>query len=311
MEIGLSYDDVLLKPRYSPILSRKDVDLRSYLTKGIRLNIPIVASNMDTVCEADMAIAMALNGGMGIVHRFLTIEQQVEEVLKTKRYQSIKIESPYVVYQQQTLKEIKEVISQTGVTGFLVADHMDKLVGILSKRDMQFEDDDNKRVSELMTPREKLITASFSITVDEAKTLLKKHKIEKLPLINEDNKVMGLITSKDIIKKLKFPSASKDGKGRLLVGAAIGVKQDRVQRAIALAKAGVDVLVIDIAHGHSFMVLDTISEIRQYLGNVQLIAGNVATKEGALALIQAGADAVKVGVGPGSICTTRIVAGSG
>lgn len=261
--------------------------------------------------KTKMAIAMAQQGGIGIIHRFLTIEQQVRKILKVKRFQSIKIESPYTLNQDQTLGDVFQTVEETGIKSYLVLDNMEKLAGIITRRDTLFETDLNKKIRELMTPRNRMIVAPFSISIDEAKKILKDNKLETLPLVDDENKVTGLITSRDIVKKMMFPDTAKDNKGRLLVGAAIGVKEDRIERAIALARAGADVLVIDIAHGHSAMVLDTIREIRQHLGDIQLIAGNVATAEGAKALIDAGVDGIKVGVGPGSICTTRIVAGAG
>lgn len=307
----LSYDDVLLVPQYSPIRSRHHVSTKTKITKSIELSIPIVSSNMDTITEHKMAIAMARLGGVGIIHRFLSPHQQAIEVQKVKRAESLVIENPYSVQVNNSWQEIKDLRRQYNVSSFLVVDSNNKLIGILTRRDTLFEDGNNPTVREMMTPKEQLITAQKNITIEKAEKLLHKNRIEKLPLVDKDGVLVGLITTTDIEKRNKFPLAVKDKKGRLVVGAAIGVKDGCLERAEALVAAGADFLVIDIAHGHSVAALDTIKLIRKHLPNIDLIGGNVATADGALALIKAGVDGVKVGVGPASICITRLVTGSG
>lgn len=308
---GLTFDDVLLVPKLSNVKSRKDVNVATNLSKNIKLNIPILSANMDTVTEADLAIALARLGGMGIIHRFLTIQQQVDEVKKVKRAESFLIEQPYTLSPDKTLKDAKEIMGNNHhhVTGLLVTNRDNKLVGILTKRDVLFETDLNKKVKDLMT--KKLITAPYGTNLEKAKEILKENKIEKLPLIDKVGRLKGLITVSDIVKTEEHPLAAKDNKGRLRVGAAIGVKSDFLDRAEALIKAGTDILVVDIAHGHSEHAIKTIKEIKKNFSDIEIIGGNVATKQGAEDLISAGADVIKVGVGPGSVCTTRIVTGSG
>ncbi len=308
---GFTFDDVLLVPKRSHVLSRKDVDTRSFLTRHIMLKIPIVSANMDTVTESAMAIAMARAGGIGIIHRFMSVQEQLGEVVKVKRAESIVIEQPYTLQPEETLSLAKQLMRKHGVNGLLVVDENSKLVGVLTARDILFEDDDSKRVSELMTPKSRLVTASQGVGLEEAKELLRERKVEKLPIIDDQGHLKGLITSKDMTQITQRPEASKDEKGRLLVGAAIGVKEGFLERAKALIDAGADVLVIDIAHGHSDLALNAIRRIRLEHGDVELIAGNVATKEGVKDLISAGVDAVKVGIGSGSICITRVVTGAG
>ena len=308
---ALSYDDVLLTPKYSPIRSRKDVSTKTKLTKNIELSIPIISSNMDTVTEHRMAIAMARLGGVGIIHRFLSTRQQAIEVQKVKRAESLIIDNPYTVGVTNTLEEIKELRNKHNVSSFLVVDKSNKLLGIVTRRDTLFENGKNPTVRQIMTPVEKLVTAPRDISIEKAEELLHKNRVEKLPLVNSNNELVGLITTSDIEKRNKFPLAVKDKKGRLVVGAAIGVKDGVLERAEALVAAGVDFLVIDIAHGHSIAELDTIKIIKKNFPEIDLIGGNVATAEGTLELIKAGVDSVKVGVGPGSICVTRIIAGSG
>ena len=308
---GLTFDDVLLVPKKSPVLSRKEVSVQSNLTKRILLNVPLVSANMDTVTESTMAIAMARQGGIGIIHRFLPIEKQVEEIQRVKRSESFIIEKPVTIYQNKTLKEAKILMTVNGIGGILVIDDNNDLNGILTNRDILFQDNPTIKISELMTPRNEMITAPYGISIDEAKKILYDHRIEKLPLLDKDGKVHGLITTKDISKKEKYPNASKDIKGRLLVGGAIGVKDDYIERATEIYRAGCDVLVIDIAHGHSDIAIKAIKEIRKNLGSVDLIAGNIATAEGCKELIKAGVDCVKIGVGPGAVCSTRIVTGAG
>jgi IMP dehydrogenase len=308
---GLTYDDVLLEPRCSDIRSRRDVDTSTQLSRHIRLRIPIVSANMDTVTESEMAIAMARHGGIGIIHRFNSIEEQVNEVRRVKRSESFIIENPYTIGPDETVAAARALMEQHSVTGLPVIDAEGKLVGILSRRDVLFASTSSGRVVEFMTPRDRLVTAPVGITLPEAERLLAEHKIEKLPLIDESDHLRGLITVKDILKRSQFPESSKDERGHLLVGAAIGVVGDYMERADALLKAGADVLVVDIAHGHSMNAIRAIHTIKDAFPDVELIAGNVATAEGTLDLIKAGVDAVKVGVGPGSICITRQVTGVG
>jgi len=310
IELGLSYDDVLLVPMRSPVRSRKDVSTKTLLTKDIELNIPIVSSNMDTVTEGEMAIALAQMGGIGIIHRFNTIEQQVEEVKKVKRFRHAIIERPITISPEKTLESALELMEDNHVTSVLVV-KKDELVGIMTHRDYRFDPPISTKVKDLMTPKDKLVVAMNLTDLSKAKKIMMKHKIEKLPIINEDWSVKGLVTAKDIHNIRKYPDATLDNKNRLRVGAAIGVKDDAIDRAKALVEAGCDVLVIDIAHGHSDLEIDILKEIKKVLPDVPVIAGNVATAKGAEDLIKAGADCIKVGVGPGSICTTRIVTGSG
>jgi IMP dehydrogenase len=266
---------------------------------------------MDTVTEHKMAITIARAGGIGIIHRFMTAEQQVEEVLKVKRSESIVIEQPYTLRSNQKLRDAKRVMSQYGVSGLLVLDERDRIQGILTSRDIVFERDPEKKVTEMMTGPKELITASSDVSLKEAEEILRKNKLEKLPLVDKDGKLRGLITSKDMLSLEQYPNASKDAKGKLLVGAAVGVKEGYLERAVMLHEAGVDVLVVDVAHAHSDITLEAISSIKKSLPDIELIAGNVATREGTEDLIKAGADAVKVGIGSGSICITRIVTGAG
>ncbi len=308
---GLTYDDVLLVPRYSDVRSRKDVDTSAQLTKRIRLDMPVVSANMDTVTEADMAIAMARRGGIGIIHRFNTIEQQVYQVRQVKRSESFVIENPYTVEPTSTVGYARELLEDRKITGLPVVDRAGMLVGLLSGRDILFVHDDSRLVSDVMTPRSRLITAPVGTTIAQAEDILQIHKVEKLPLVDDSGKLSGLITLRDILKRTLYPESSKDQKGRLLVGAAIGVVGDFVDRAVELVHSGCDVLVLDIAHGHSQNAIAATREIKVRLPDVELIAGNVATGEGTRDLIEAGADAVKVGVGPGSICITRVVTGVG
>lgn len=308
---GLTYDDVLLMPRYSDVRSRKDVDTSAQLTRRIRLHMPIVSANMDTVTEAEMAIAMARHGGIGILHRFNTIEQQVHQVRQVKRSESFVIENPYTILPHSTVGQARDLLELNSITGLPVVDGEGKLVGLLSSRDILFVHDDSRLVIDVMTPRERLVTAPTGTTITQAEEILQIHKVEKLPLVGSDNHLAGLITLRDILKRSLYPESSKDAKGRLLAGAAVGVSGDYLDRSIELVQAGCDVLVLDIAHGHSDNALHAIREIRSRLGSVDLIAGNVATAGGTRDLIEAGADAVKVGVGPGSICITRVVTGVG
>ena len=313
MEIreGLTFDDVLLVPKRSSVVTRSQTNLQTKLSRNISLNIPIVSANMDTVTESAMAVAMAREGGIGIIHRFLNISEQVNEVLKTKRSGSIIIENPYTIRPEQTLREAIEYMRDKGVSGLLVTDTQGKLVGILTRRDIVMLEpgDEKKQVKEVMTSD--VITAKSGVNIGEAKDILRKNCIEKLPLLDERGNVKGLITSKDIINSGNYPQSSKDKKGRPLVGAAVGVKGDFMERTEALLDAAADVIVVDIAHGHSDNAINTVRLIKKAFPNCELIAGNVATAQGTEDLIKAGVDAVKVGVGSGSICITRVITGSG
>lgn len=305
---GLTFDDVLLVPKRSPIVSRMQTDVRTRLSRKINLNIPLISANMDTVTESQMAISIAREGGIGIVHRFMTIEDQVDQVLKVKRSESVVIEQPYAVRPDVTVQELRKKMAEYGVSGMLVEDQ-GKLVGIITRRDITFEKNLKRKVSDLMT--KDVITAKAGTTIEQAKEILHKNRIEKLPLVDDKKRIAGLITSKDILMMEQYPQASKDKKGRLLVGAAVGVKGDYLERTEALLDAGADAIVVDIAHGHSENAINTVRMIKKAFPDCELIAGNVATGDGALDLIRAGVDAVKVGVGSGSICITRVITGSG
>lgn len=308
--LALTYDDVLLRPRFSTIASRRDADTSTKLTNRIKLNIPVVSANMDTVTESAMAIAMARMGGIGIIHRFISIQEQAEEVTRVKNAGHWRDKEIYTISQNQTLAEAWQLLEIKKVSSLLVVDKKNLLVGILTARDISFEDNPAKLVRDLMTSGKKLITGLPDISLEEAQKVLTKYKIEKLPLISKKGRLVGLATAQDVIKEKAFKDALRDSKGRFMVGAAIGVRGDWFERAQSLVKAGVDVLVLDIAHGHSQQALNVIREVKNKL-DVDLIAGNVATYEGARDLAAAGADAIKVGIGPGSACTTRIVAGIG
>ncbi len=281
------------------------------LSRHLRLKIPVISAPMDTVTEHAMAITIALEGGLGVIHRFMSIKQQVEEVLKVKRSESIVIEQPYRMNGDQKLSEARRLMTQYDVSGLLVVDPNEKLEGILTGRDILFERNPERKVSELMTPIKDMVTASPGLNLKEAERILHQHKLEKLPLIDNEGRLRGLITSKDLLSLEKYPNASKDSKGRLMIGAAVGVKTDYVERVKALHEAGADILVIDVAHAHSDITLEAIRSIRKNIENAELMVGNVATKDGTNDLIAAGADAVKVGIGSGSICITRIVSGAG
>ncbi len=311
MEIALTFDDVLILPGYSEV-SPAEVDVSTYLTRRIKLNIPIVSAAMDTVTESRLAVALAREGGIGIIHRNLTIEEQALEVERVKKSESGMILNPVVVKPQTKVREALKLMERFKISGLPVVDENGKLVGIITNRDLRFlkAQDYEKPVSLFMT-KENLITAKEGITLEEAEEIFQKYKIEKLPIVDGDGKIRGLITIKDIVKRKKYPNACKDELGRLRVGAAVGTSKDTLERVRALVSVGVDVIVIDTAHGHSKRVLQTLEKIKGEFPELQVVAGNVATKEGARDLIEAGADAIKVGVGPGSICTTRIVAGVG
>jgi len=305
---GLTFDDVLLVPASSDLLPR-DTEVTTFLTPGIRLNIPVVSAAMDTVTEARTAIAMAQEGGIGIVHRNLSVADQALEVEKVKKSESGMIVDPVTVHPEQRIADALQIMQQYRISGLPVT-RDGKLVGILTNRDLRFEKQLDRTVAEVMT-KEKLVTARPGITLEEAKEILHRYRIEKLPVVDERNALRGLITVKDIEKTIRYPNAAKDDLGRLRVGGAIGTGPDREARAEALIRAGADVLVIDTAHGHSKGVIDTVRAIKGSFPKVEIVAGNVATTEGTEALIAAGADAIKVGMGPASICTTRVVSGVG
>lgn len=305
---GLTFDDVLLIPAASDVLPA-DVDLHTQLTKKIRLNIPLISAAMDTVTEYRMAIAIAREGGIGIIHKNMSISQQAEQVDMVKRSENGVITNPFWLAPGHTLAEADELMAKYRISGVPICDN-GKLIGIITNRDMKFETDMSQLIDNVMT-KENLVTAPEGTTLAEAKEILRKHKIEKLPIVDKDFHLKGLITIKDIEKAEVYPNSARDEKGRLLVGAAIGATHDVLDRVAALVEAGVDVLGLDSAHGHTQNVLETVKRIKALYPDVQLIAGNVATAEGTRALIEAGADCVKVGIGPGSICTTRVVAGIG
>lgn len=305
---GLTFDDVLLIPAASSVLP-KDVDTSSYFTPNIRLNIPIVSAGMDTVTESRLAIAMAREGGIGVIHKNMSIEKQALEVDRVKRSEHGVITDPFYLSPNHLIKDALMLMERYRISGVPIT--VDgKLVGILTNRDLRFESDFNRPIHEVMT-KDNLITAPEGTTLEEAKKILQRHKIEKLPIVDKDYNLKGLITIKDIEKARQYPNAAKDEKGRLRVAAAVGVTDDTLERTEALVKAGVDAIVVDTAHGHSVGVIRKVREIKDAFPQLELVAGNVATGEATMALIEAGADAVKVGVGPGSICTTRVIAGIG
>lgn len=306
---GLTYDDVLLIPAYSEVLPR-EVDTSSFLTKKIRLNIPLVSAAMDTVTEAQLAIAMAQAGGLGMLHKNMSISKQAEEVRKVKRSESGMIQDPVTLNEDAIVADALKIIKEYKIGGIPVVSNDGKLKGIITNRDLRFQKESSRPVSEVMT-KVNLITAPKGTTLTQAEEILQNHKIEKLPVVDKDGVLIGLITFKDIQKFKNFPNACKDELGRLRVGAAVGVTPDTMERVDALVKAGVDVIAIDTAHGHSKGVIDKLKEVKAKYPDLQVIAGNIATGEAAKALADAGADGVKVGIGPGSICTTRIIAGVG
>jgi IMP dehydrogenase len=306
---ALTYDDVLLVPGYSEVLPR-DTNTSTQLTKNIRLNIPLVSAAMDTVTEAELAIAMALEGGLGFIHKNMPVEKQAAQVRKVKRSQSGMILDPITLNIDAKVRDAEKIMSEYHIGGIPVVDKERTLMGIITNRDLRFIKDLNRDIKEIMT-KENLITAKAGITLEQAEEVLQEFKIEKLPIVDEDNKLTGLITYKDILKRRDKPHACKDEYGRLRVGAAVGVTADLVERVAALKNAGVDVVSIDTAHGHSKGVLEACRQIKDAFPDLDLIVGNIATPEAAVALAEAGADAVKVGVGPGSICTTRVIAGVG
>jgi IMP dehydrogenase len=308
---GLTFDDVLLAPKRSPIASRRDVDTSTHLTPAIRLQIPILSANMDTVTEAGMAIAMAQSGGIGILHRFMPVDQQVRQVRKVKRAQGFMVENPYTIAHDATIEAAEKLMDLHEVGGLVVIGPDHRLVGLVTRRDLLLAPEDLHTVAEVMTPADKVVSVGPSVTSTEAREILYQHRLEKLPVVSREGNVVGLITSRDVAKVQHSSRAAVDAKGRLLVGAAIGVQAHDLPRAAALVEAGADVLVLDIAHGHADHCIEMITRLRQDISGVQIVAGNVATREGARDLAAAGADAIKVGIGPGSICTTRIVTGFG
>ncbi len=310
-DFGLTFDDVLLVPQRSGIRSRKDVSTATWLTPGIRLSIPILSANMDTVTETRLAIAMAQSGGIGILHRFMSIADQAECVSRVKRAESIVVENPRTISIQASVEQARQQMTEAEIGGLVVVDAESRVMGIITNRDVSLAPDGNAPLSQVMTPRDRLVIALKGETLEQARDKLFAHRIEKLPLVDEEGRLAGLITAQDIIKIETHPDATKDSRGRLRVGAAVGVREEDIQRAAACVDAGVDVLVVDIAHGHSEHTLEMIRRLKQNFPTTPVIAGNVATQQGVRDLAEAGADAVKVGVGSGSICTTRIVTGFG
>ncbi len=308
-ELALTYDDVLLVPQYSDVDSRRTLSTKTCLTKKIALQIPIVSANMDVVTESEMAITMAREGGIGMIHRFMTIAAQARQIQRVKKAESFVVDKPLTMTEAHTVGDVKQVVDETGTGGILILDKDDKLIGIVSTRDLLFENDLTKPVTAIMS--KDVHSAPPDTSLKEAEELLHEYRVEKLPLVTSDGKVAGLVTLKDIMKITQFPKATKDSKGRLSVGAAVGVRDKEMRRVEAVLEAGADCIVVDIAHGDSHLEIEMIQNIRKHFPNAQIIAGNVSTADGTKRLIDAGADAVKVGVGPGSICITRIVAGSG
>ncbi|HMQ80460.1 MAG TPA: IMP dehydrogenase [Ignavibacteria bacterium] len=308
IEKAITFDDILLVPAKSKVLPR-DVNISARLTKNITLNTPILSAAMDTVTESELAIAMAREGGIGILHKNMSIEKQASEVDRVKRSESGMILDPITLKVNQTVGDANRLMERYKISGFPIINDENELIGVLTNRDLRFEPNQNTKVSELMT-KENLVTAPVGTTLEQAERILQKHKVEKLPVVDKNGKIKGLITFKDIIKRKKHPFAAKDSHGRLICGAAVGIASDTLDRVAALVKASVDVVVVDTAHGHSQGVLNIVKEIKKNF-DIDVIAGNVATAEGTLDLIKAGVDAVKVGIGAGSICTTRVVAGVG
>lgn len=306
---GLTFDDVLLVPRKSEVLPRS-VDVSVRLSNTVKLNIPLISAGMDTVTESALAIAIAREGGIGIIHKNMTVAQQAEEVDRVKRSESGVITNPFSLTPEHHVYDAEELMGKYRISGVPIVDENKKLVGILTNRDLRFVHDYSIKIKEVMTHNE-LVTAPVGTTLEQAEVLLQQHKIEKLPIVDEDNMLKGLITIKDIEKAIQFPNAAKDSQGRLLCGAAIGISKDTQERAAALVAAGADVLVVDSAHGHSSNILNAVRELRNSFPELTIIAGNVATGEATRDLIEAGASVVKVGIGPGSICTTRVIAGIG
>ena len=307
---GLTFDDVLLIPRRSEVFGPRQVDVSTQLTSKLKLNIPLISAAMDTVTEAALAIAIAREGGIGIIHKNMSIAQQAEEVDRVKRSESGVITNPFSLTPEHHVYDAEELMGKYRISGVPIVDENNKLVGIITNRDLRFVRDYSIKIKEVMT-KENLVTAPVGTTLREAEEILQKHKIEKLPLVDENNTLKGLITIKDIEKAIQFPNAAKDEQGRLVVGAAVGASRDAMERAAELVKAGVDVIVVDSAHGHHINVIETVRKLRKQYPDLPIIAGNVATGEATVDLIKAGASIIKVGIGPGSICTTRVIAGIG
>jgi IMP dehydrogenase len=307
---GLTFDDVLLIPRKSEVFGPKEVDVSTHLSKKVKLNIPLISSAMDTVTEAKLAISMAREGGIGIIHKNMPISQQAEEVDRVKRSESGVITNPFSLTPEHHVYDAEELMGKYRISGVPIVNTNNKLVGILTNRDLRFVHDYSMKIKEVMTV-ENLVTAPVGTTLQEAESILQKHKIEKLPLVDENNNLKGLITIKDIEKAIQFPNAAKDEQGRLLVGAAIGASKDALERATALVKVGADLVVVDSAHGHHINIVETVRKLRQQFPELTIVAGNVATGDATRDLIEAGASVIKVGMGPGSICTTRVIAGIG
>jgi IMP dehydrogenase len=308
-DTALTYDDVLLVPQYSAVDSRRALSTHAKLTQQITLQIPIISANMDVVTESEMAIAMAREGGIGIIHRFLSITEQARHIERVKKAESYIVEKPITMTLAHTVGDLNKLVAETGTGGILILDGDEKLVGIVTTRDLLFENNLSKPLSEIM--QKKVISAAPNILLKDAEKMLHDHRIEKLPLVDKDGRVAGLVTLKDIMQITQYPKATKDARGRLIVGAAVGVRDKEMRRVESALEAGADCIVVDIAHGDSNLEIDMIKNIRKHFPKAQIIGGNVATADGTKRLIDAGVDAVKVGVGPGSICITRIVAGSG
>jgi len=308
-ETALTYDDVLLVPQYSDVDSRRVLSTKSWLTKKIVLQVPIISANMDVVTESEMAITMAREGGIGMIHRFMTIAEQARQIQRVKKAESFIVDKPITMKEFNTVGDVKRVVDETGTGGILILDKNERLIGIVSTRDLLFENDVSKPVTAIMS--KDVHTAPPDTSLKQAEKLLHEYRVEKLPLVADGGKVVGLVTLKDIMKITQFPKATKDAKGRLSVGAAVGVRDREMRRVEAVLEAGADCLVVDIAHGDSHLEIEMIKNISRHFPEAQIIGGNVASADGTKRLIDAGVDAVKVGVGPGSICITRIVAGSG
>jgi IMP dehydrogenase len=308
-EVALTYDDVLLVPQFSDVASRKTLNVQTRLTRKLKMQIPIVSSNMDTVTEAEMAIVMAREGGIGIIHRFMSIEEQAAQIQRVKKTESFVVENPFALQTTHTVGDAKRIVDETGTGGILILNGGNQIEGIVTTRDLLFEKDDSKPITAIM--QSNVVTAPADTTLAEAEKILHQHRIEKLPLVDAQGRLAGLITLKDIMKQMQYPRATKDVRGRLAVGAAVGVKPRDMERVECVLEAGADCIVVDIAHGDSQQEIEMLYAIRKKFPQAQIIAGNVATADGTKRLLDAGADAVKVGVGPGSICVTRLVAGSG
>ena len=307
---GLTFDDVLLKPGFSEVIPQ-EVNIYSQFSTRISLRLPIISAAMDTVTEKEMAIAMALQGGLGVIHKNMSIEKQASQVRSVKRYESVMISDPITVSPNETIGQLKDIMEQYNVSGVPVVDKSRKVLGIVTKRDLIFEDDDTIQIKKVMTPRKNLITGSQGITLEEVKKILRKHKVEKLPLVDKDDRLTGLITLRDILKRKEFPEANIDEEGRLYCGAAVGVAPNTIERVQELVKAGVDCLVVDTAHGHTKKVFEVAKSLRKLSSDCDIVVGNIATSKAAKDILKLDIDAIKVGVGPGSICTTRVISGVG